>query len=136
MPATQIPIFPSSGFDGTSAFYGHFGFAETGRYGNDYLLMRHDNGLELHFFGAGQISPRTNDHAVYMRFETSVEIDSLYKRWSDLANTPAFARLAGDTARVRAPVDTSYGLREFAVIDHDGNLLRLGGNIAGAGPSA
>ena len=125
----QIPVFPSGGFDATAAFYGHFGFVEAARYGDEYLLMRHEIGMEVHFYGAGKTKPRTNDHVVYVRFESASEIDALYARWSGLANTPAFARVAGKIGRLHAPVDTDYGLREFALIDHDGNLARLGGQL-------
>ncbi len=126
---TQIPVFPSSGFDGTAAFYGHLRFTETARYGDNYLILQHELGIELHFYGAGSVKPRTNDHAVYIRFETADEITSLYTLWNGLANTPAFARVAGKIGRLHAPVDTDYGLREFALLDHDGNLCRLGGTL-------
>lgn len=129
MATTQIPVFPSSGFDGTAAFYQHFEFSETARYGDEYLLLHHEVGIEIHFYGAGKTKPRTNDHAMYVRFDTAEEIDTLYTRWNGLANTPAFARVAGKIGRLHAPVDTDYGLREFAVIDHDGNLMRIGGQL-------
>ena len=32
-----------------------------------------------------------------------------------------------------APEDADYGLREFAVVDPDGNLLRIGSPVAEAG---
>lgn len=125
----QIPIFPSSGFDDTDAFYRYLGFAETARYGDEYLIVEHPLGLELHFFGGGSVKPRTSDHAVYVRFATAEEVDTLHRRWSGLTNAPAFSRLAGKVGRLHAPVDTDYGLREFALIDHDGNLLRIGGSL-------
>jgi len=127
---TQIPVFPSSGFDATAAFYQHLKYTETARHGDDYLILQHELGMELHFYGAGEVKPRTNDHAVYVRFDTAAEVDALYKSWNGLANTPAFARVAGKIGRLHAPVDTDYGLREFALIDHDGNLTRFGGAMA------
>ncbi len=128
MLATQIPIFPSSDFDGTAAFYGHLGFEETARYGADYLIVVHSAGMELHFYLA-RVKPRANDHGAYVRFESLTQLDALHTRWSGRCNTPAFARVAGKVGRLHAPVDTDYGLREFALIDHDGNLLRLGGPL-------
>lgn len=127
----QIPVFPSSGFDGTAAFYAHLGFTETNRFDDHYLIIEHPVGMELHFYGAGSVKPRTNDHAVYIRFETATPVDELFTRWNGLTNTPAFARLAGKIGRLTPPVDTDYGLREFALIDHDGNLLRIGGVTPG-----
>jgi len=129
MELTQIPIFPSSGFDATVAFYRHLGFREASRFEGEYLIVEHDLGIELHFF-AGSVKPRTNDHGAYIRFSSATQLDDLYGRWNGLANTPAFARLAGKIGRLGAPVDTDYGLREFALIDHDGNLLRFGGSLA------
>ncbi len=121
----QIPIFPSSGFDGTAAFYARIDFSETNRFGDDYLILEHDAGLELHFYPA-KVKPRTNDHGAYVRFDSLDELDALYKRWNGLTNTPAFARVAGKIGKLHAPVDTDYGLREFALLDADGNLLRFG----------
>ena len=125
MPVVQIPIFPSGEFDATAAFYGHLEFVETARHGGEYLIMVHPVGIEVHFFSS-EIKPRTNDHGGYLRFENRSELDSLYTRWNGRCNTPAFARVAGKIGRLGAPVDTDYGLREFALIDHDGNLLRIG----------
>lgn len=128
MSLVQIPIFPSSGFDGTAAFYGHIGFAETARFGDGYAILVHPAGMELHFCSAN-VKARTNDHGAYVRFDSLDELDSLYAAWNGRSNTPAFARIAGKIGRLHAPVDTDYGLREFALIDHDGNLLRLGGPL-------
>ena len=125
MNLVQLPIFPSGAFDATAAFYGHLEFDEAGRFGDEYLIMTHTAGLELHFFSAS-VKPRTNDHGAYVRFEERADLDALYTRWNGRCNTPAFARVAGKIGRLGAPVDTDYGLREFALIDHDGNLLRLG----------
>lgn len=125
MTPTQIPIFPSSGFDATSAFYGHLDFVETARYDDVYLILEHERGLELHFFPS-RVKPRTNDHGAYARFDSLEVLDGLYARWNGRCNTPAFARVAGKIGRLHAAVDTDYGMREFALIDHDGNLIRLG----------
>jgi len=121
----QIPIFPSSDFDATVAFYSHLEFSEAARYGDDYLIVAHPIGLELHFY-PDKVKPRTNDHGAYVRFDSLDELDALYARWNGFANTPAFARLAGKIGRLHAAVDTDYGMREFALLDHDGNLLRIG----------
>lgn len=122
---TQIPIFPSSDFDATVAFYSHLEFSESARYGDYYLIVGHPIGLELHFFSAN-VKPRSNDHNAYARFDSLEELDALFARWNGFANTPAFARVAGKIGRLHAATDTDYGMREFAVVDHDGNLLRIG----------
>ena len=121
----QIPIFPSSDFDRTAAFYGRIEFTEANRFGEDYLIVEHDAGIELHFFPAST-KPRTNDHGAYVRFGSTDQLDEIYSRWLGLTNTPAFARVAGKIGKLHAPVDTDYAMREFALLDADGNLLRLG----------
>lgn len=125
MDAMQIPIFPSSDFDRTVELYSRIDFVEANRYGDDYLIIEHPNGFELHFFSA-KVKPRTNDHGAYLRIASLADFDALYARWKGLTNTPAFARAAGKIGKMHAAVDTDYGLREFALLDADGNLLRVG----------
>lgn len=125
MDAKQIPIFPSSDFDRTVELYSRIDFTEANRYGDDYLIIDHADGLELHFYSA-KVKPRTNDHGAYIRIESLADFDALYARWKGLTNTPAFARAAGKIGKMGAAVDTDYGLREFALLDADGNLLRVG----------
>ena len=127
----QIPIFPSSDLAATAAFYAVVGFVETGRFGDDYLTLVHeDAGMELHFYGAGKVKPKANDHAAYVRYETAAEATALHTRWSGITNTPGFARVAGKMGRLHAMTDTDYNMSEFALLDLDGNLLRIGGPIA------
>lgn len=126
----QIPVFPSSNFDRTAAFYSVLGFSESNRYGDRYLIIGHDFGFELHFFKAGRVKATRNDHASYLRFTRAEASDALYANWAAAVNTTDFAFLAGKAGRLVAPIDTDYGLREFALLDPDGNLLRIGGVIA------
>ena len=126
----QIPIFPSSDFDRTAAFYSVLGFAETNRFGSVYLIIEHAVGVELHFFGAGKVKTTRNDHAAYIRLTSSTNSDALYASWAEAADSPEFAVAAGKAGRLVAPSDTDYGLREFALLDNDGNLLRIGGSIS------
>jgi hypothetical protein len=48
------------------------------------------------------------------------DADALYAEWQ-AANVPG---------RLIAPEDTEYGLREMALGDPDGNLLRLGSELS------
>lgn len=124
---TQIPIFPSSDFDQTVTFYSLLGFIEENRYGSHYLIVGHPSGIELHFYGAGKVKSKSNDHACYVRFSSAEPVDELHQQWSLVAEEPGFAAIAGKAGRVIEPIDTDYGLREFALLDSDGNLLRIGG---------
>lgn len=113
-----MPILPSWDFDETASFFAALGFVERGRWSDSYLIVDHEAGIELHFFASRRFSPRTNDHGVYVRFDTAEDVDLLYTAWSgvDLG--------AGE---LHEPVDTDYGLREFALLDPMRNLMRVGG---------
>ena len=55
-------------------------------------------------------------------FHSVDSADALYEEWAAL-------RVPHDAAtgsRLIAPVDTDYGMREFAIVDRSGNLLRIG----------
>lgn len=130
---TQIPVFPSSDFERTVAFYATLGFIEANRFGTNYLILEHPVGIELHFYGAGKVKSKANDHAVYIRFGSVEPVNSLYAEWDVVAESSGFAAVAGKAGRVLPPVDTDYGLREFALLDADGNLLRIGGALAPEG---
>ena len=77
----------------------------------------------------GKVKTTRNDHASYIRFTSADGSDALYASWAEAADTPAFADVAGKAGLLVAPSDTDYGLREFALLDNDGNLLRIGGTI-------
>jgi hypothetical protein len=118
MSAKTIPILPSKQFDETAHFYAALGFAETGRWPNEYLILRRDDGIELHFWSNPKVDRATNDVACYVRFDTAAEARALYGGW--VSSVPAGGRLA-------PPTSTDYGLVEFALIDPHGNLVRIGG---------
>jgi hypothetical protein len=50
------------------------------------------------------------------------DADSLHREWEQIgvATAPATG------SRLMPPGDTDYGLREFALVDPSGNLLRVG----------
>lgn len=126
MAAVTIPILPSRDFDETSAFYARIGFNETDRYPGEYLIVRNDIGIELHFFAKDDLDPDTNDAGCYVRFDSADEADTLYQVWR---------RSGLGWEHLRSPEDTDYGLREFAVLDCHGNLLRIGGPVSPDGES-
>ena len=57
--------------------------------------------------------PRTNTSACYLHVD---DAQALFEEWS----------ATGVKGRLHPPEDTEYGLREFAHVDPDGNLLRVG----------
>lgn len=124
MPPETLPILPSWDFDHTAGFYAGLGFEEEGRWPGRYLIMRHPLGIELHFFSTVEFPTRHNHHGVYVRFETEAESDALFESWSHMPLDPH---------QLSTPQDTDYGLREFALSDPMGNLVRIGGFITGDG---
>lgn len=113
-----IPILPSTDLDRTTEFYAQLGFAVAGRYPapDDYLIVRRD-GIELHFWQAGDIVPDRSIAACYLRVH---DVDALLNDWRQ-AGLPAqgIPRLSGVE-------DKPWGMREFHIVDHDGTLLRVG----------
>jgi len=121
MPATPIPVLPSTDLDATAEFYGRLGFDETGRW-PEYLILEHRASVELHFFAQPELVAETNDHGCYIRFSSDLEAESVYNQWL-AAGVPS--------GHLHAPETTDYGLLEFAVLDPDRNAVRVGGVIAG-----
>jgi catechol 2,3-dioxygenase-like lactoylglutathione lyase family enzyme len=115
------PILPSRDLGATAAFYARLGFEQVGLWPDEYLIvMRGDVGL--HFFLAPDIDPGTSSAGCYLYVE---DADALYAEYSHLdLPSQGIPRLHG------VPEHTDYGLREFAVVDHDGNLLRIGSFLA------
>ena len=66
-----------------------------------------------------EIDPLTTIAGCYLRVE---DADALYREW-DAVGVPTEAETG---SRLIAPADTDYGMREFALVDPNGNLLRVG----------
>ncbi len=109
------PILPSRDLAATQAFWAALGFACTGEY-PDYLILARD-GVELHFFRWPDHDPVTCYAGAYLRLTDAAAIDA---EWGALA-LPA----TGIPRLIRVE-DKPWGMRELAVIDPDGNLIRLG----------
>jgi catechol 2,3-dioxygenase-like lactoylglutathione lyase family enzyme len=115
---SAVPILPSRDLDETHVFYERLGFHMSGAVYDGYLLLRRE-AAEIHFFLKPDVDPLTTDFSCYLRVDGA---DALYEEW-------AAQRIPHDAAtgsRLVAPVDTDYGMREFALIDPNGNLLRIG----------
>jgi catechol 2,3-dioxygenase-like lactoylglutathione lyase family enzyme len=115
---SAVPILPSRDLDETRTFYERLGFRMSGGVYDGYMLLIRD-AAELHFFLKPDVDPLTSDFSCYLRVDGA---DALHDEWATL-------RIPHDAAtgsRLVAPVDTDYGMREFALIDPNGNLLRVG----------
>ena len=112
---TAIPVLASLDFDETVAFYDALGFATLARF-PDYAIVSRD-GMEIHFWDC-------DDRAIceatscYLRVADAA---AYFKEWRTVA--------AGAGGRINEIEDKPWGMREFAVWDPHGNLIKVGQNI-------
>ena len=115
-----VPILPSRDLRETLDSYERLGFENRGAPPEQwhYLIIGR-GGVELHFYGAPHTDPLTTSASCYVRVE---DADVLHEQWSAIgvASDPVTG------SRLVPPVDTDYGMREFALVDPSGNLIRVG----------
>lgn len=103
--------------NGTVSFYKRLGF-EGGAHEFDsgYAILRR-RGVELHFFTHRELVAAESSAGCYIRV---LDVESFYRSCLpiDLPST--------GIPRMTALEDKPWGLREFAIIDPDGNLVRIG----------
>ena len=121
MTELAVPILPSRDLGATRAFYERLGFESTGAAPPEewnYLILRR-GGVQLHFYGDPSVDPLTTDRGCYVYAD---DADQLHREWhaAGVPTDPATG------SRLEAPVDTDYGMREFALVDPSGNLVRVG----------
>jgi catechol 2,3-dioxygenase-like lactoylglutathione lyase family enzyme len=115
-----IPILPSRSLRETLAFYGRLGFeGEIMGAADDYAILTRGT-LELHFFLHPTLRPEESWAGCYVRV---ADVDGIYRAFSEAA-LPRQGIPRMDTVE-----DKPWGMREFAVIDADGNLVRVGQEI-------
>lgn len=116
--AFSIPILPARDLVATRAFYERMGF-EAGYFApgeRGYLILAR-GGLRMHFFQHAELDPFANYAGCYWRVK---DADALH---AELARLALPAR---SIPRLEPPGDKPWGLREFALVDPDGNLVRVG----------
>jgi catechol 2,3-dioxygenase-like lactoylglutathione lyase family enzyme len=115
-----VPILPSRNLEETLAFYGRLGFESRGappdKYG--YVIVGRGS-IELHFYDDPMVDPLTTNFSCYIRV---ADADDLHAEWERIGIEDD--RSTG--SRLMPPSDADYGLREFAVVDKSGNLVRIG----------
>lgn len=116
-----MPTLPSRDLHATLAFYRRLGFENRGAPPEqwDYLIVGRGT-IELHFFLDRDVDPLTTSAGCYLRLE---DVDAVYAEWLSLGieYDPATG------SRLQGPVEeTDYGMREFALVDPNGNLIRAG----------
>jgi len=116
-----VPIMPANDLDATLSFYERLGFKNAGSAPTEwnYLIIRRGS-VQLHFYGDPQVDPLTTSTNCYVFTE---DADALYDEWNAIGiptDPKTGSRLQGP------PIDTDYGMREFALVDPSGNLIRVG----------
>jgi hypothetical protein len=124
MDEYAVPILPSRELDETLSFYQRLGFELRGapieRF--RYLIVGRGS-VELHFWEAPEVDPLTTDFSCYVHVR---DADALYSEWERIG-LPSDPKTG---SRLVPPWDTDYGLREFALVDPSGNLVRIGSPAA------
>ena len=112
-----IPILPSRSVNATVAFYKRLGF-EGGAHEFDsgYAILKRGS-VELHFFTHKELVPAESSAGCYIRI---ADVESFYSSCS----SRQLSRIG--IPRMDALEDKPWGLREFAIVDPDGNLIRIG----------
>jgi catechol 2,3-dioxygenase-like lactoylglutathione lyase family enzyme len=116
-----VPIMPSKDLATTLAFYERLGFENAGSAPSEwnYLIIRRGS-VQLHFYGEPDVDPLTTSSSCYVFTD---DADGLYETWDAIGvptDPTTGSRLQGP------PVATDYGMREFALVDPSGNLIRVG----------
>ena len=112
-----IPILPSHSIEATVAFYRRLGFGGGAHaYDSAYAILVRGT-IELHFFKHQDLVPAESSAGCYLRV---LDVEKIYRDCLS-GNLPGTG-----IPRITALDDKPWGLREFAIIDPDGNLLRVG----------
>jgi aminoglycoside 6'-N-acetyltransferase I len=122
-----IPTLPSRSIAATTAFFRALGFDGGAHpFSRDYAVFTRGT-LELHFFTHRELVPAASSAGCYLRVH---DVDRLHRDF-------ARAGLPGEgIPRLERPEDKPWGLREFALVDPDGNLLRIGQRLPPRPPAS
>ncbi|MFH6787397.1 hypothetical protein [Methylobacterium sp. MA0201] len=123
MEQRTTPNLPSQDLLATSAFYAPFGFTER-FHSEGWLILARDRDLVLEFFPWPAVDPVTSIASCCVRV---ADADALHQDFrAARADLPATG-----IPRLTAPETKPWGLREFALVDLDGNLLRCLSPVSG-----
>lgn len=112
-----IPILPTRSPAATIAFYARLGFAGETVGGDDGYTILTRGEVELHLFLHRELDPRTSSAGCYIRVRDA----AAWYRAFQVAQLPLHGIPRMDRLEPRP-----WGMTEFAVVDEDGNLLRIG----------
>lgn len=107
------PIIPVRDLDAALERYRRLGFDVRAYDGPDRYGFVDRESVSLHLTEWAEHDPMRTAASVYLYVS---DADALHTEWTAL----------GVEARFSEPADTPYGLREFAYVDADGTLHRIG----------
>jgi len=115
-----IPVLPSRDLEETAQFWAKLGFEEVFRYPEEGYSILRNGAFEVHFFRWAELDPTSNFSSCYLRV---ADVDAWYGRFAR-AELPArgMPSLGGIEKKF-------YNMREFRLVDPDGNLVRVGEEI-------
>ena len=123
MPIVElaIPVMPARDLEETINFYDVLGFALAYRHPElvDYVILRRGR-LELQFFQWPQLDTQATFTGSYLRVSA---VDAIYQVFAG-AGLPARGTPSLGGIRKRP-----WGMREFHLVDCNGNLLRVGESL-------
>ncbi len=112
-----VAIVPVRDVERAIVFYERLGFVGERYKGGGYGFVRRDE-VELHLReAAGELTGQGSVCGIYLYVS---DVDEVYEAWSR-----AGVEMLGE------PEDKVWGMREFAVSDPDGTLLRVGHQLPG-----
>lgn len=122
MVERSVPILPSRNLRESLSFYQRLGFENRGAPPEDwdYLILGR-GGIELHFYADPNVDPLKTSASCYAFVDNA---QALYEEWAEVVVPD---RATG--SRLVPPMDTEYGMREFALVDRSGNLVRVGSPV-------
>lgn len=103
-----VAILPCSDLKASQSFYQRLGFEATSTYETHGYRILHDSGgasIHLTRVDPGSVDPHRNAHGLYLYSE----------------DVEALATMFGSRAEIRP-----WGVKEFAISDPDGTLVRVG----------
>jgi catechol 2,3-dioxygenase-like lactoylglutathione lyase family enzyme len=107
------PILPARDLVKTAAFYqDKLGFKTIGEFDPDYLMMQRDN-ISIHFFQFAEMDPLKEAGSCYIYVR---QIEALYREYQAAGAIHPNGKLEYKP----------WKMYEFAAIDPDNNLLRIG----------
>ncbi|UFU04432.1 VOC family protein [Ruania suaedae] len=116
----SVPVLPARSVAELMAFYAPLGFtARADPPPNSGYAIIGRGGIELHLHHSPDVDPLRTASSCYL-YVTGA--DALFAEWKavGVVTDPVTG------SRLAPPQDTAYGMREFALVDPSGNLLRIG----------